>query len=729
MLDALLHHKKEDKDYLCALVVTEDRIDAALWETDKSGKVTVLNSASVPYEGEWEKAIDAADSAVTQIESGLPEGIELTKVVFGLFPEWLSEDHIKETYLKRLKQLTLALSLKPMGFVELPTAIAHLLHQDEGTHQTVILVGAEKKFVTVSLFKIGKPSGTLTLPRTETVSVDIEKALTSFTDIEVLPSRILLYGTADDLEKVKAEMLSYPWQKKANFLHFPKIEALAPEYAVKAVAAASATELTPQEAEMAAENNELVAAPAIETTPNVVIPPADEVAAVAQDLGFVAETEDDQITAEPASSTTSTDQESSDEAANVSAPPSTKPKLALPALPHLALPKLTFKVKVPQIPKVGMLLVIVGALFLVGIATSAAVWLLPKATVKVLVQPKAFDKTEEITVDTSIKTMDADKKILPGTVVKTDVTGSQSAPTSGKKTVGDKAKGEVTIFNKTLNTKTFKKGTQLAAGKLIFSLDSDTTIASASEGIGSLTYGNAKATISAKDIGSTSNLGAGTDFTFEELPTTSYSSRNEKALAGGTSKEISVVSRDDQKAAREKAVAALEKQATDKLTGQIGSGEKLLDKSLVTEITAEKYSKEIGEEAAQVEAQLTVSISAATYNEADFAGLVDKVIGANISSEYEYKKDTKAVSIDDITIPKDGVWIFKPHLRLALLPKIETKDFISHIAGKTFEQASAYLKQQAAVAGVAYDISTQLPFLANTLPFNPANIKIETSSL
>ena len=217
MLEGLLHHKKEEKDYLCALVVTEDRVDAALWEATKDGKVNVLKNSTVPFTGEWEKTIDAADQAVTEIETGLPEGVELTKVVFGLFPEWLTEDRIKDAYLKQLKQLTTSLSLKPLGFVELPTAVVHLLQRDEGTQQTVILVGVESKHVTVSLFKIGKLVGSVTQARTE-ITADIEGILASFKEVEVLPSRVLLYGTSSDLENLKSDLLNYPWQKKANFL-------------------------------------------------------------------------------------------------------------------------------------------------------------------------------------------------------------------------------------------------------------------------------------------------------------------------------------------------------------------------------------------------------------------------------------------------------------------------------------------------------------------------------
>ena len=152
MLEGFLHHKKEPMQYYAALAITENQIDAALWEGQKDGKVKVTKIASEKYTGgDWENAITAADKAVSSIEEGLPEGTELTKVVFGLNPDWLAEDKIKETYLKKLKQLTTRLSLIALGFVEFPVAISYYLQKEENAPQTVILAGIENKNLDIQI--------------------------------------------------------------------------------------------------------------------------------------------------------------------------------------------------------------------------------------------------------------------------------------------------------------------------------------------------------------------------------------------------------------------------------------------------------------------------------------------------------------------------------------------------------------------------------------------------
>lgn len=727
MLEGLLHHKKEEKEYLCALIVAEKRIDAAIWETTKDGKVTVLKTTQKEYEGEWEKAIDAADQAVTDIESELPEGRELTKVVFGLFPTWLVDDRIKEPHLKQLKALTSALSLTPLGFVELPIAVAHLLQKDEGTQQTVILVGIDGTHLVVSLFKIGKLVGSVNGVRTENIPLDVEKLLATFTDVEVLPSRVLLYGVTPDLEKLKADLLNHPWQKKANFLHFPKIEVLPDDFVVKAVAVASSTEIMPQTQEAVSQEVTEQEPAAAEVSGK-----SEEVTAIAEDLGFVTDSEDE-LKGETAVASDSEEGVKQEVVANVepvAIPQSRRVEEGRPAgikLPRIALPKLTFNFSVPRlpaIPKLGLMAVVLVAFLVLGGSAFAVYWWLPKATVQLFVKSQMLDKTEEITVDTNATTADAEQKILPGKEVKAEVSGSQSVPTTAKKTVGEKAKGEVTIYNKTLNQKTFKSGTILIAGKLKFTLDEEVSVASASESVGSLTYGTAKISVTASDIGSVSNVSPGTDFAFGDLPTSSYSARNEKALAGGSSREIAVVAREDQKTARDQAIAELEQKATTEINQTLGGSMKLLANSLSSKVVGESFNKEIGEEADELSVEMTVAATAFAYSDNDFFTLLEKIVSVNIPQRYEYKKENAEMSVEEVAGGEGEARVFKARIKVELLPKVETGDLAQKLAGRSVAEATDYLRSQGGVAGVEFDVETPLASLKKKLPANARNISI-----
>ncbi len=733
MLESLLHHKKEVKQYLVGLVVTDERIDGSLYETTIGGQGKILKTEIVPYKGDWENAIKAADKVVSTLESELPKGAELKNVILGLFPSWLDGEKIKETHLKNLKKLSSDLALTALGFVELPTAVAHLLQKDEGTAQTVILAGVESLALTVSIFKIGKLVGNVTLKRTDSITADLEHALATFSDVEVLPSRILLYGSIADLEKVKTELLDYPWQKKANFLHLPKIEILPEDFAARAVAIGSASEIAlapvTVEEKIAATSAVGTDADKLGEENDLQSPSSDEVTAIAKDLGF--EEEGEQLSEKKVLTQKTEDLEEEialsdvgeEEVENVR-PVKYRSRMLLP---KLKMPQFTFSFKIPHFNRWGIF-GILGTLFLLlvgGYHASFNLW--RTATVKVLVSPQKFEREIDITVDTSATMVDTEKQILPAKEITSEVSGTFTVATTGSKTIGDKAKGEITIYNKTLNTKNFKAGQILSSGNLKFTLDSDVTVSSASEGIGSLTYGTNKAQITAVAIGESSNLGPGSEFSFVDLPTSSYSARNEKALSGGSSKEVNVVGRQDQQAARDKAKSELRTRAEAELAAKISADERILENASTLKIIEENFSQEVGAEADELGLEMNLAVTALVYNNKDMTALIDEVIKANLPQNYEYKGDAK-ITVGEVIEREEGQ-LFKYKVVANLLPRLDVGGVVNEIKGKSVADATEIFKRKNNVSGVQIYIKTPFAFLKNTLPRNPAKIQIEIEAL
>ena len=735
MLEGLLHHKKEIKQYFLALAITEDRIDGALWEKDGQGKVNIAATASENYTAsDWETAIIAADKVISSLEPNVPEGVDLQKSVFGFFPEWVSEDKIKSEYLKKIKQLTSRLSLTPLGFVDIPQAVSMYLGSSEGSSQTVILIGFESKHYTMSLFKIGKLIGSYAFNRSENIVSDIEKALNKFADVEVLPSRMLLYGTAVDLEKIKADLLNYPWQTKANFLHFPKIEILPNDTVVKAVVIASSTEIAlPVEksedmVESVADNTAVSASGVSDQGES------QEVADIAQDLGFVGEEPVKDLNIE--NEMTEVEKQQNANIAPVTIPENKLSGKArssfagqIPSMPKFSFPKLTFTIKLPAFRKSGLIVLIIGLLILMAGGVYAFNWFYPQANVKLLVTPKSLLINEDVALDTASSTVDVDKKIIPGSEVKLEVTGTDKIITTGKKTVGDKARGEVTIYNKTANPKTLKKGTQIQTGNLKFTLDEDVSIASASENVGSLNYGSNKIAVTATDIGTSSNVGSGTEFSVADLPTGYYSGRNEKVFTGGTSREISVVARDDQKKLREQLLQKLQQQAGDEVKSKLENGKKLLDGSLTTQIAKETYNKEIGEETDSLSLDMSVGATALTYSQNDLDELLSKIVSAQSPVNYDYQKEKTKVSVTETLKPEGSKQMFKLQIEATLAPKVEIGDLANTITDKNCQDAISFIKNKFNIAGAECSINRSFFLFKDKLPTNPKNIQIEFSNL
>ena len=67
--------------------------------------------------------------------------------------------------------------------------MAHFLEKEENSPVTAILVGAGEKHVRVIVVKAGRIEGSTVVDRKSDLGLDIQNALLSFTNIEVLPAK------------------------------------------------------------------------------------------------------------------------------------------------------------------------------------------------------------------------------------------------------------------------------------------------------------------------------------------------------------------------------------------------------------------------------------------------------------------------------------------------------------------------------------------------------------
>src|SRR3989344_3668251 len=111
------------------------------------------------------------------------------------------------------------------------------------------------------------------------------------------------------------------------------------------------------------------------------------------------------------------------------------------------------RVKLIVIPVLvlGSIVAVFGALW----------WYIPTAIVKIATDTKGLVKLFNVKVSTEFEQVSVEEMTIPGFLVNVTETDSQTIPTTGKKEVGEKASGEVTITNKTDNNVKLKNGTIL----------------------------------------------------------------------------------------------------------------------------------------------------------------------------------------------------------------------------------------------------------------------------
>lgn len=727
MFNTFFQKPKKPPEYFAALSFNKDIIQAAVFTLENS-KVNILGTASEKYSGNFDQLVEIADSAISQ--AAVKIDLQLVKkIIFGFPPSFLDGDKISAKILPYLKKITSELELVPSGFVAIPEALNFYLEEKEGGPQTSILIGVTKEDLTISHFRGGRLSEQTTVIRSEYITRDIEKALNEFSEVEIFPSKILLYD-GGDLETVKDELLKYPWQQNNKFLHFPKINSLSPEICMLSVIKAAASEMMKNLPDMVYEEpSKTIIKPESkqsEITSHKVSP---------ERLGFTREENDLFINKEAQIKELFGEKKNS--GFNLFS------KLKLPWFKQKPEEDLDLNEEKYNEDKEnplqgrnflnlnlkGKAKYLIIAVFLVGFIFAGytfASYTLPKATLLLIVDPKVFDQQKEVIINPDTSTVDEVKNEIPGKILEAEVTGTKTIGASGKKIIGDQAKGTVTLYNKTTSTRTFDKGTKLTAKNLTFTLNDKIEVSGATESADGLSYGKANMTVSADKIGADGNLPTQTEFSVTDFSTSSYSARNSQAFSGGTSREVTAVSSKDQDTLLADLSKELKDQALKDLTGKLVNGEKLLDESISPEIQSRKFSHEPGQETKDIVLDLTVKYKVLVYKTSDLDQLIEKIVQTNIPDGYEYKPEQTTYEISQTVIDQENRTAhFIADFKVKLFPKINTEKIKNEVLGLVQEKLDNYIKTVSYVVG--YEIKYQTPFslFQDTLPKSAKNITIE----
>jgi len=786
ILANILQKNNKPQDRFLTLILDTDNVAAGVWHIADGRPQTTGTASALLAKDDWQERLKVADTLIAQMED--KEGTTaLHKTILGLPAQFLTaEGDIAPDARLNIRKLAKVLELELMGFVPIHQALMFYFKQEEGIPPSVIFIGVGNKDITLSLYKIGVLTGQKTVDRNDDVVAHVEQVLKDFKDVEILPSRMFLYGANAPLsEEVRAQLMRNPWQTKANFLHFPKIELLPAETIIRAVSLGGASELGGKVAIVSEEDKELPSqeplSPLSGSSATAPSPhKTDEVnKQEGKDSLSLEKDEAQEIEETPVESeSTAEDKEREEEPNVVMVSPETLgfrkgkdileerghiPKTPAPGIGRETegvLPKEEIRqeiptetdevpkrlkislklpsIKIPSLPKIAIRLpgipggkfkyilaaVLLGILGTIG---GALWWFLPHANVTILEIPKHLETTNIITIDPSATQVNGEKDIIPGKKQEKSVSGEKKVAVTGKKTIGDPAKGTVTIFNKTTGPRTFKKGSVLVTGGLQFTLDDDVQAASASENLvsGTVTFGKATGTITASAIGSQSNVPAASEFKFKDLSETVAVARNDTALAGGTSRDVTVVSRADYDGLVKELSGELLEKAKGDLAGSVGGGEKLIDATVKTTVTDKSFGQELDQEATELTGTVTVLVTGISYAEADMGTVMKSILAADVPQGYIIEDTMNSVNVLSMTVKKDGNITANVKWSATALPVIDTGVVAGIIAGKTLSDATQELKKIPGVAGAEF--SFRLSPTRNRLPANKKNISVSLS--
>ena len=740
-LKTLLPKKPSSKSYW-SLVLEEGLIQAAIWQI-KEKKVEVL-SVSPPTVWELdEELIEACDTVLSSTIQALSEEFPDPKeAVFGVPVSWVGNAQIKEEYLEKIKAICSKMSLTPVGFVVLPEAIAHFIKSEEGSPLSAVVIGVSENSLEFSFFKMGNILQSTKVARSVSVTEDVEEAFGRFSaQRENFPSRFILYNSKEEeLEEVRQLLIKADWDGLENtkLLHPPRIEIIDPNIKASAVCLAGGAELGNVDGVVdffAQEEDEKEVATIDNLTDPEDQPTAEELGFVVnKDIGEVGDTSQpalskEELLLEPHMEETSIDQK------NWDTKPGRKGFNLAGGLNFGFITRLKNLIKIPKpkltAPKINFSLLgsplVFGLSFLAVILLAGGLfwWFIPKAEVTVFVSPIRLDEKVSISVDPNEDSVDVEKKVLPGNLLTLSVNGEKSKATTGTKTVGDRASGEVTLYRVGSKLE-LEAGERLNGPEdLDFTLDEDVTIASGSAS----SPGTTKVSVTAVDIGAQYNLAANTNFSVANFSTSDIEAKNEGDFSGGSSREIQAVSEEDRVSLLRDLEEELKQKARDEIKRDLTGEDYFIEESFTTEISSENFSAKVGDEAENFKLNLEVDAKALIVERSDLYNIAKIALESRVPEGFVVRDDQLEAEFE-FGEESDGVYLLDAFFSVNLLPQIDPTKVARDISGKYPQIAQDYFKKEVPGFVRAQIIFKKFKFPGKlgTLPRVSKNIEVSISA-
>lgn len=724
-----------------AIEISRGVIKSAAWSVDAHSASIVSYGMAKPWsiDTENESLLKAIDESISSALAPISQ--DINQVIFGLPELWINEDSITEKHKGILKFICQKLALKPIGFVSTAEAIVNHFRDLEGSPLSCVLVNIGSKEILVNLVKLGVIDETQVVGRSAMITSDVEEALARFPQGETLPARMILYDGDSDLESLKQDLIAYDWTAHLPFLHIPKVEVLEESYTVKAVALSGGTEV--------AKSMGLLGSPVAHAPKPVDPSPKTSSQAAsafdkkfAQDMGF----KTTQTSVTPPAQTSIEDEEPPNEeydnlmpVAQVSQPTTqsvSKRQKSLPkfSLPRFTLPKLNRNTHIIGGNSSKKKFAVIAFIILIGALLGGgayAYYSLPTAELNVYFSLEPLQKELAFELDTQVTALDVTGGKVPATKQVIEVSQTAEKLTSGTKTIGERAKGTITLANYTNAAKSFPKGTVIRANAIQFTLNDDASVASSSSQVDAnlqlnIKPGETEAGVTAAAIGKESNLPKDTVFRVANFSETDYLAKAKTDISGGSSQQVQVVAESDIETLKEELAETLTKDAQAKAQEQGEGQAAVVDESI--EILTEESNAKVGEEADSISITMSATKNAYLYKLNDVTLLAQEQLQQAVPENFVVRPNATQVSVLESAIDEAGSITVKAMVTLQLFPKLDADSIKNSIVGQKpstleekFKSLPRYVKHELVQ-------SPQLPSFANALPRKAENITLKLKS-
>jgi len=353
---------------------------------------------------------------------------------------------------------------------------------------------------------------------------------------------------------------------------------------------------------------------------------------------------------------------------------------------------------------------------------------LPKAEVTIAVASEKMPVDAKFTVDKDAVGVDAKQGIIPGKFIDDIKEEQKEFDATGKKDVGAKAAGTITLYNKwDSDVFTLKQGTQVRSGSgKVFLLSGEVSIPGTTIDHGTIVAGQINTAVEAELPGESYNIGP-SDFTIVKLSAPEQIlvyGRSSSNMAGGSTREVKIVSDVDVTKSKE----TYAKEVGDNFIKKLKADNKsyiVIDKAAKVEAVSSEASPAVGHEASKFTLKLKSRYRAVIFDDADINRYFTKILEAQVpegKQVYTSEIDTSKFALLSEFKDKLNSAEFRFSANVDLTPKLDLEKIKTSLVLKKKSDIEKSLKEYTSVKSVKFKFT---PFNMSIMPLLPGHITVK----
>ncbi len=347
---------------------------------------------------------------------------------------------------------------------------------------------------------------------------------------------------------------------------------------------------------------------------------------------------------------------------------------------------------------------------------------LGNAKITIVPQKQKLDFNIKSSASSLATSVDTSLNRIPGQYFGYKDEESGTFDATGQKDVAQKAKGEITIYNKSSASQRLVATTRFKSPDgLIFRIPQTITVPAATKSGTTLSEGSIKSTVYADRPGPEYNI-APANFTipgFEGTPRSGdFYAKSDKAMAGGIIGPSKVVTEEDFTKAQEAVTAKLKEKILQSLKDQAGDL-KILD-SVVIKYDPPITNAKVGDAAENLQITIQGEASTLAFRETDALGLVKNYVSQKGNVEL-LEKNLTLNYLNPQNNADNSIMTFDIQVTGQSAAKIDQDKISKDISGMNENAIRDYFKSIKEIESARITLS---PFWVRSIPKNPGKVKL-----